>query len=110
MVETAPLGHREGMTTDHMTRPSSGRVYGWISGLGFLGIPWFVAGVVSTFTSNPESAFPPLFGVAFAAMLGWSAYASFKVPGFRGAFARGFGVAAAATVLLVLLLRTSYTV
>ena len=110
MVETAPPSHREGMATEHMTRPTSGRVYGWVSGLGFLGIPWFAAGVVSTFTAEPESTFPVLFGVFFAAMLGWSAYASFRIPGFRGAFARGFGIAAAATVLLVLLLRTSYTV
>jgi hypothetical protein len=66
--------------------PGRGRVLGWISGLGILAVPWVVAGVVSTFLPEPETAFPWAFAVALCAMVVWIVYGVLRIPRFaRGA-------------------------
>ncbi len=62
---------------------SSNATLGWISGLGLAVVPWFLAGVVSTFTSDPESFFPTALTVAFVAMVGWIVLGAIRIPGFR---------------------------
>ncbi len=91
MLSRSTLGRRrsapddESMTKLHSTTPSTqpGRIWGWLSGLGLMIAPWLVAGVVSTFTPDPEAVFPWAFLAALVGMLGWIAYGSVRLPGFR---------------------------
>lgn len=63
--------------------PDRGNVLGWLSGFGLAIVPWFVAGIVSTFLPDPESMFPVALVVAFAAMVGWVIVGSIRIPRFR---------------------------
>ena len=90
----------------------SGRVLGWISGLGLLVVPWIAAGVLSTAVTmvgpaswDAESTFPWLLLAAFAAGAGWLIYGSARIPGFRDGAIPGatLAVGAIAAIYLVTL-------
>lgn len=93
----AELEHRE-------TRIKNGRVLGWLSGLGIVGIPWLVSGIISTFTPEPESSFLWVFGGAFVAMVGWIVYGIVRVPRFRRGALIGSAIALGIVVALLLAL------
>ncbi len=92
-------------TTEHRERPArDGRILGWISGLGIVAVPWIVSGIVSTFTSEPETWFPWVFFVAFVAMVGWIVYGIVHFPGFRRGSLIGSAIALGVVVVLLGLL------
>lgn len=71
-------------------RARSIRVLGWLSGLGVLVVPWLAAGVLSSVGGilrpeawNPEGTFGGLFLVSLLGWLGWVAYGSVRIRGFR---------------------------
>lgn len=86
-------------TAEPSVREGTGQALGWLSGLGLLVVPVFVAGVLATAAgmlevlltrelSDPqrwdaERTFPWLYLVAFVAGLGWIAYGSLRIRGFR---------------------------
>ena len=79
---------------------------GWLSGLGFIFVPWVAAGVVSTFLPEPEVAFPWVLAVASGVMLLWIIYGIVRIPRFaRGALTGAaivVGVVAAAVVVVAI--------
>ncbi len=91
-----------------MTDETSGRVLGWLSGLGVAFVPWVAAGVLSTVGGivggeawSPETTFPWLALGAFVTTVGWLAYGSVRIPGFRRGALLGASLALAGVGLLV---------
>ena len=71
-------------------RADSGRVLGWLSGVGITVVPWIAAGLLSTIGAlvgpeswNPESVFPWALLASFVAMVGWIGYGCLRIRGFR---------------------------
>jgi len=96
------------MITDRESPPTSGRVYGWLSGLGLFVAPWIVGGIISTFLPEPEAGFPVVLFVALIGMIGWLFYGARRIPGFRhGAIRGALTAVGVAIVLLALLIRAS---
>jgi len=85
----------------------SGRILGWLSGLGIIAVPWIVSGIISTFTPEPESSFPWVFLAAFVAMVGWIVYGVIRIPRFRKGALIGSGIALAVVALLYILVQAS---
>lgn len=85
--------HAELEQEAHEVREKNGRVLGWISGLGLLVVPWFVAGFVATAATmvgssswSAERVFPWAFPAAVAIGLLWVAFGSLRISQFaRGA-------------------------
>lgn len=97
-----------------MTHPSEssspsrdGRALGWISGLGMPFLAWLLAGIVSTFTPEPETSFGYVLAGSTVVVGGWLVYGSTRIPGFKGGAVRGalvslgVGVALWITLLLI---------
>ena len=104
----------DGLTQERTSRERSGRVLGWLSGLGLLVFPWIAAGVLATAATmvGPESweadrSFPWLLLATVVVGLGWVIYGSLRIPGFRRGALPGATIALAlmgAGFLLVWLL------
>lgn len=82
--------HHERSPGEWAARERSGRVLGWLSGLGLLVLPWIAAGVLATVGTmgGPESwdaerTFPWLLLVTLVAGLGWVVYGCVPISGFR---------------------------
>ncbi len=82
------------------SREATGRVLGWVSGLGLLVVPWIVAGVLATAAGvagqenwNPEVTFPWFLLAAFLTGLGWIGYGCARMPGFRRGALPGTAIA-----------------
>lgn len=78
----------------------SGRVLGWLSGLGLLLGPWIAAGVLATVGTmvGPESwdaerTFPWLLPATLVAGLGWVVYGCVRISGFRRGALPGAAIA-----------------
>lgn len=69
--------------TERSPRIRNGRVWGWLSGCGVVIAPWLVAGVISTFSPDPEATFPWVLLGAFVTMVGWITFGSLRIPEFR---------------------------
>jgi Ni/Fe-hydrogenase subunit HybB-like protein len=89
-------------SAEQVSRDHSGRVLGWLSGLGLLVVPWIAAGVLATAGTmvGPESwdaerTFPWLVLAALVVGLGWVAYGSVRISGFRRGALPGTGIALA---------------
>ena len=82
-------------------RTQDGRILGWISGLGLPFAPWIVAGIISTFTPDPEAVFPWGVAVGFVATAAWIGFGSWRIPRFRKGGLMGSAIALG--VLAVLL-------
>jgi hypothetical protein len=78
---------------DRQPKTQDGRTLGWISGLGLPFAPWIVAGIISTFTPDPEAAFPLGLAVGFIAMAAWIGFGSWRIPGFRKGGLMGSAIA-----------------
>ena len=88
---------------DRPTKPLPGRMYGWLSGVGLLIVPWIMAGVISTFSGDPESFFPKALLGVFVVMVGWLVYGCARIPGFRRPALLGSAFAVAVVAFLYLL-------
>ena len=85
---------------DDSAQERRGRALGWASGLALLPAPWVVAGVLATAVTmvgpdswDAESTFPWFLLAAFATALGWIAYGSVRITGFRRGAVPGTAVA-----------------
>ncbi len=81
-------------------RDRTGRVLGWLSGLGLLVVPWVVAGVIATLGTmvgsrswDAERAFPWLLLASLLGGLGWVVYGSLRISGFRRGALPGAAIA-----------------
>lgn len=79
-----------------MTHPSdsapptgNGPALGWISGLGWPFLAWLLAGIVSTFTPEPESTFPAVLAGSVVAVIAWLVLGSIRIVGFKRGAVRG---------------------
>ncbi len=86
---------------DRQPRTQDGRLLGWISGLGLPFAPWVVAGIISTFTPDPDAAFPWGFAVGFVATAAWIGFASWRIPGFRNGGLMGAAMALGVVAILL---------
>lgn len=77
------------------------RLWGWLSGLGIFVVPWIVAGIISTFTPDPEATFPWVLAASFAGMIGWIILGSLHLREFRRGAAIGGVVALSVLTFLV---------
>jgi hypothetical protein len=74
-------------------RDANGRVFGWVSGLGLLVVPWFVAGILATAGTmvgpsswDAERTFPWFLLGTFVLGLVWVVIGSLRISNFaRGA-------------------------
>lgn len=78
----------------------TGRVLGWLSGLGLLVVPWIAAGVLATVGTmvgpegwDAEHTFPWLLLGTLVTGLGWVAYGSVRISGFRRGALPGTAIA-----------------
>ena len=92
--------HHERAPGEWAARERSGRVLGWLSGLGLLVVPWIAAGVLATVATmvGPESwdaerTFPWLLLATFVAGLGWVVYGCVRISGFRRGALPGAAIA-----------------
>ncbi len=81
-------------------REHTGRTLGWLSGLGLLVVPWIAAGMLSTIGAlagqeawGAERTFPWLLLGTVVAGLGWVAYGSVRILGFRRGALPGTAIA-----------------
>lgn len=81
-------------------RERSGRVLGWLSGLGLLVVPWIAAGMLATLGTmvgpggwDAERTFPWLLLGTLVAGLGWVTYGSLRIDGFRRGALPGAAIA-----------------
>ncbi len=81
------------------------RVWGWLSGLGLGAVPWLIAGVISTFSGDPEATFPWALAAGFALMVGWITYGSVRIRGFRRGALVGSALVLGSSALLWAILR-----
>lgn len=91
---------------ERLDKDANGRIFGWISGLGVVFVPWLAAGILSTLAGmfserlNPETTFPVILAGSTAAMVAWLIYGVVRIPGFRKGAARGSLLAVAIAVVL----------
>lgn len=76
---------------------------GWAIGFGTIVAPWLGAGVLSTFTANPEASFPRLFIASYIVAVGWSAWAGIRRPHLRRGIVLGVLIAIVGVAALVAL-------
>lgn len=90
--------------SDTPTPTGNGPVLGWLSGLGWPFLAWLLAGVVSTFTPEPESAFIYALSGSTVVVAAWLVYGSIRMAGFKRGAIRGglisLGVVAALWAVL----------
>ncbi len=95
----------ESAEQEEAARRRPGRVLGWLSGLGLLVVPWIAAGVLATLGTmvgpeswNAERTFPWVLLVTFVGGLGWVAWGSVRISGFRQGAVPGTLIALAVLV------------
>ena len=94
------------------TRAGTGRVLGWVSGLGIAIVPWIAGGILASVgamgpeTWSPEATFPWTLLASFVAMLGWIAYGCIRISGFRRGGLLGSAIALALVGVIYVLIRT----
>lgn len=81
-------------------RERTGRVLGWLSGLGLLVVPWIAAGLLATIATmvgpggwDAERTFPWLLLGSLVGCLVWVAYGSVRISGFRRGALPGAAIA-----------------
>jgi len=81
-------------------RERTGRVLGWLSGLGLLVVPWIAAGLLATIATmvgpggwDAEHTFPWLLLGSLVGCLVWVTYGSVRISGFRRGALPGAAIA-----------------
>jgi hypothetical protein len=97
---------------DDPAQADHARTLGWASGLALLPVPWIAAGILATTVTmvgpdgwDAESTFPWFLLAAFAAALGWIAYGSTRISGFRRGAVPGAAIALATMAGIYVLAR-----